>query len=88
MECSGYCCVHNLPSKCTLTYTESAFENTKVQPLQTNRVNQFYESSKSISLSQIFGFIFGKDVPWDNRHRPHTSCYGISVTMAARVKPQ
>ena len=75
-ECSGYCCVHKVPVKCTLTHTELPFENCsvlKVQILQTNRVSQFYKSNKSISLSQIFEFIFGKDVLWDNRHRPHTS---------------
>ena len=61
---------------------------TKVQLLQTNRISQFYESNESISLSQIFEFIVGKDVLWDNRHGHIPRCYGNSVTMATRVKPQ
>ena len=62
MECSGYCCVHNLPVYCTLVYSELAFENTsvhKTSALASNRISRFYESRESVilSLSQIIKII-------------------------------
>ena len=79
---------------------------TKRQLLQANRVSRFYESNKSMSLSQIIKIIgkfislcnsfalsrieliFDKEYSWDNRHQHIPCCYGYSVTMATREKPQ
>ena len=54
IECSGYCCIHNLPVYCTLMYTKLAFENSsvhKTSALTINRISWFYESNESVTLS-------------------------------------
>ena len=54
-----------------------------------------YQNNRKIHFTlQLFclnsrtEFIFGKEVPWDNRHQDIPHCYGNSVIMATRVKPQ
>ena len=52
---------------------------------RTERVNRFYEFNESMSLSPSYNLlctshalsgidpIFGREVPWDDRHQPTTS---------------